>query len=643
MKILSVEAINFMSFKRLSYSFPDSGLIFVGGEVQDSAMSSSNGAGKSALFEALCWGLYGKTLRGAAVGDVVNWAEGRNCFVQVMFCDDTGTSLYTIQRYRNDKERGNQVILFQNEDDVTGAGSQVTQEAIEAMVGMSWLVFSAAVVFGEKAQRFTEARDSEKKQIFDEILLMSRYQEAQKEVRADMKEVHVDMIRQESSINSAESALSIALGDYDEAEKSLEALTKDRDGAKIHLDNITKELEVLRIQLAGETVQNTAANLALVGLEKDNKDLLEAVVDAEKQKSTYVIQASRPAIQKRVEVNNINGNIEKLQTKLKALRTLKGQNACPTCGQKILAESIEDVAKHYNDEITDLVGDKNAAEAEIIKLAKVEAEGRSKWDKDLNEIISLKSSVDKDIRAKKTFLAASDGKIRQLNDKIGMLDREKVEQESRFEERESFLTETIERVGKRIEDDEKILTDSRAALAKSQDHILYLAFWEGGFGNQGIKSLLLDEILPELNSRVNFYATALCGEDMRVVFDTESTLKGGGVRDKFDVQIFRGEGKVDYATLSAGEKRRVDVAILLALQSLIFERNANDCNLVVLDEVFDSLDRVGVERVVNLLAEEAKDKAIFVISHLNEFRDYFEQEVIIRKHGGVSEIVGAEA
>jgi len=66
MKFLNLRAKNFMSFEELDFIFPQSGLYFVGGEIQDGGMSNSNGAGKSALFEALCYGLFGKTIRGIA-------------------------------------------------------------------------------------------------------------------------------------------------------------------------------------------------------------------------------------------------------------------------------------------------------------------------------------------------------------------------------------------------------------------------------------------------------------------------------------------------------------------------------------------------------------------------------------------------
>ena len=99
-----------------------------------------------------------------------------------------------------------------------------------------------------------------------------------------------------------------------------------------------------------------------------------------------------------------------------------------------------------------------------------------------------------------------------------------------------------------------------------------------------------------------------------------------------------GDEIVVYENCSSGEKGRIDVAILLALQNLIFSRNASNCNLVVFDEVFTNLDITGIERVVNLLREESENKAILVISHQNELKDYFDNQILVVKDGGGSRI-----
>ena len=97
MKFLNVRAENFMSFEELDFTFPMKGLYFVGGEVVGGGMSNSNGAGKSVLFEALCFGLFGKTIRNAGKDDVINWAKKKDCLAEVILEDDSGEN-YIVTR-----------------------------------------------------------------------------------------------------------------------------------------------------------------------------------------------------------------------------------------------------------------------------------------------------------------------------------------------------------------------------------------------------------------------------------------------------------------------------------------------------------------------------------------------------------------
>ena len=638
MKIVNITAQNFMSFKELSLDVPDSGLIFVGGEVKGSSVTSSNGAGKSALFEALCFGLYGKTLRGSSASEIANWASPRNCLVQIQFFDDHD-KVYTVRRYRNHKEEGNALYILRDDDDITSQDSRATQELIEAIVGMSWMVFSTAVVFGEKAQRFTEAKDSEKKAIFDEILMLQRYQDALKALREDLKKLRDTRTALMAGATAAGSTHEAALRELDEAATAVAELELSRESSQGQLTVIAYELDRLRTER-----DDVDANLQLAQQERDaldanNRELMTTVTEADRNRLRVSEKASRPAIEKRMEITRLTEQITETEAKVKALGKLHGKESCPTCLQPISAHSMESVNAHYQQQLTALRDRHVAASAALIKLQQEEREATAEASKMLNDIMAIKTDIDGKLRRIIVVIATMSAKARDLGNRVSQLERQQDSLTMRYEERKLALEQQVERAAQRVERCAAEYNEKIAAVAGSEIDEVYLKFWEEGFGNQGIKSFLLDEILPALNDRVGYYASALMGEGTRIEFDTESTLKGGGLRDKFDIRIMRDDIKVDYVACSNGERRRIDVAILLALQSLVYERNAAGCNLVVLDEVFDSLDRVGIEKVISLLSDEAASKVVYVISHLNELRDYFSQEVIIVKENGVSEII----
>jgi DNA repair exonuclease SbcCD ATPase subunit len=61
-------------------------------------VEGDNGAGKSAMIDALVWCLFGTTLRGYENDEVVNRRVGKDCMVKVTLED--GDELYTVTRAR---------------------------------------------------------------------------------------------------------------------------------------------------------------------------------------------------------------------------------------------------------------------------------------------------------------------------------------------------------------------------------------------------------------------------------------------------------------------------------------------------------------------------------------------------------------
>jgi DNA repair exonuclease SbcCD ATPase subunit len=83
----------------------------------------------------------------------------------------------------------------------------------------------------------------------------------------------------------------------------------------------------------------------------------------------------------------------------------------------------------------------------------------------------------------------------------------------------------------------------------------------------------------------------------------------------------------------------VDLAVLLALYDLTNLRNKQSFNILILDEVLDSIDKAGVEAVKDLLLELNKRiPTILVISHNNYLAEYFPTTVTIVKENGISRI-----
>jgi energy-coupling factor transporter ATP-binding protein EcfA2 len=95
----------------------------------------------------------------------------------------------------------------------------------------------------------------------------------------------------------------------------------------------------------------------------------------------------------------------------------------------------------------------------------------------------------------------------------------------------------------------------------------------------------------------------------------------------------RGRDTLTYHALSEGEKKRIDLAILLAWRALARQRNSSSVSLLILDEIFDSsLDSGGAEDFLSIINAQADGSNVFIISHRgDQLVDKFEDVIRFTK------------
>jgi DNA repair exonuclease SbcCD ATPase subunit len=131
-----------------------------------------------------------------------------------------------------------------------------------------------------------------------------------------------------------------------------------------------------------------------------------------------------------------------------------------------------------------------------------------------------------------------------------------------------------------------------------------------------------------LNGRLNHYTQTL-GLPHVVKFDADMSCT---------VAEFGRE--LDFGNLSAGEKKRVNTALMFAFRDVLHHMHAR-VNLMLIDELDGALDQNGIDSIVRVLKEKAReeDMSIFVISHHPAISGRLDRNMIIRKANGFSSIV----
>lgn len=143
----------------------------------------------------------------------------------------------------------------------------------------------------------------------------------------------------------------------------------------------------------------------------------------------------------------------------------------------------------------------------------------------------------------------------------------------------------------------------------------------------GIRTRVIQQYLPVINKWVNHYLQALN-------FPIQFTLN-----EQFEETIkSRHRDVFSYENFSEGEKRRIDLALVLTWRSIARMKNSVYTNLLMFDEVFDSsLDMPGTEDFLALLHTLGEDTNVFVISHKTDaLIDKFPHVISVTKEKGFS-------
>lgn len=154
---------------------------------------------------------------------------------------------------------------------------------------------------------------------------------------------------------------------------------------------------------------------------------------------------------------------------------------------------------------------------------------------------------------------------------------------------------------------------SKEKLDEYKEKQLYQKELSKIFSESGVKKTIIRNILDPIN---HFISENLSKMNMRfeVILD-----------DTFNATIRHLGSEVDQESLSTGEKKKVNIAIMVSYLKLI--RTKRNINVLFLDEVFASIDVQGIYDILELLRNFANDYNIniFLVHHSILNTEYFDR------------------
>jgi DNA repair exonuclease SbcCD ATPase subunit len=97
--------------------------------------------------------------------------------------------------------------------------------------------------------------------------------------------------------------------------------------------------------------------------------------------------------------------------------------------------------------------------------------------------------------------------------------------------------------------------------------------------------------------------------------------------------------ELDFGNLSAGEKKRVNTSMSMAFRDVLHTLHTK-INLLMVDELDGALDQQGIDSVIRVLKDKARDEEIstFVISHHPSVLGRLDRTLTVEKENGFSSI-----
>ena len=535
-----------------------------------------NGAGKSTILDALCFGLFGKPFRKINKPNILNSINNREGLVEVEL--NIGKKLYKIVR-------GLKPNIFEiyvdgvllNQD----AAARDYQEVLEKnILKLNYKSFTQVVILGSASfVPFMQLSAADRRTIIEDLLDINIFSSMNGLVKEHVSTLKDDISKGKNSIELIEHKIELQKANIDEHKKHNDAeIERKKEDIKKSEDDI----------------------------ESLNKDIILILKHVEVLQNKITDEASTQ--KKSAKLLALESKLESKLKKIDKEVTFYEQNDnCPTCKQH-----IDDTFRSGElDRNNQAKGEVRTGLAEIQK----QFEETSKRIQEIDKIIKHVQSHNNEVIKHNSTISAVNKYIAKLNQEILLLSNRK---------------DNLEEENQKLKDLKTDLIMQQESLQERLIEKQYYDYASSLLKDGGIKTKIIKQYLPIMNKLINKYLTAM---DFFVNFNIdenfEETIKSRH-RDEFTYANFsEGEKmRIDLALLFTWR------------QIAKLKNSTNTNLLILDEVFDSSLDGVGTEEFLKLIHEMGADTNIFVISHKgDQLFDKFRSIIRFEKKNNFSRIV----
>ena len=455
-----------------------------------------NGAGKSTILDALCFGLFGKPFRTISKNQMVNSINNSSTMVEVEF--SIGTVEYKVIRgikpnkfeiYQNDK-------LMNLEANVRDYQKILEQQILKLNYGS----FTQVIILGSASWApFMQLRTKHRRQVVEEILDIKIFSTMNVILKQKLKTI---------------------LEDIRDIDHQYELITSKIGMQETHISSLRENKDKI-IQQKEKTISDNNNELSKrKGGEKElqdrNKELLNSMIGEDK------------VIEKRDKLKDIQFTLkDKHNRESKMITFFEENDECPTCEQEISKDFKTEKIKQ------------NKASVKLLD------EGLHKMSDEMTKV----NSKLKEFKNIGKLVQENEVSIAKLNTSINELEKFNVKLETEIEQykKDGVEESDVEKL-ESLKLDIKKVEEQKIKLREDK---VYHEAARSMLMDTGIKTKIIKQYLPIMNKLINKYLTSM---EFYVNFtldeNFEETIKSR-YRDEFTYASFsEGEKmRIDLALL----------------------------------------------------------------------------------------------
>lgn len=604
LEFISIDISNFKTFSG-DHTFKlerPPGVYYITGINKVASALGANGVGKSTIWDALTWVLWGRTGRDNRPADAVKpWVGKGQTVVTLQF--NVRGERHVIQRTRNPNKLVHSIV----DGGLWVSEREITDKDVPALLGMTEEMFRRTLVLGQFGTLFLDLKPEAQAQMFTEALGLDLWLRLIDIASAQGKAAQRAADQAVSDQQANDAALATVADEIVEYSQQAETFAVDQ-AAKVK--RVQRGIATLETDLA-EAQAATPKKPALPD-------------DAGKLEAWDALQAANKRLRDDTDEHEENGTA--LERDIALLEELnKPTPKCGECGQALPAKQA--TTKRTN--LTTAIVQRRTALAASARMVqestRLQKAAQRVYDGALAEYDEAKGSYN-------TRLNDYEKAVRKVASIQGELGRWRADLEAAQAEKNTAAA-AVTRLKARRAELRAEGTSIKAAHEQALADVEKYKFWQDGY--REIRLGIIDHTLVELEMATCRHVAMLGLTDWGVKFDTERETKGGTISYNFSVLLYPpGKDKpVKWESYSGGESQRLQLATSFALSEVLLSRAGLAPNIEVLDEPTKGLNPRGVDDLLEHLSDRARElgRAIYFVDHHSLDKGAFDGTLLVTK------------